>query len=149
VVGNGCGFCLNVFWWAGIKVKNNNRQDLCKGGWFLNDVFRAHHARYYACGICKEVLRRKQTKTLNMKKWFETHIGKSWRTTLIGYVVAAFVAIYPLLDADVDFDSKTSVKRYIIKLLIAGAVAMWGKYQADSAQVKHVDNKVETLKNDI
>jgi hypothetical protein len=103
-----------------LRLRITTDKTLCKGGRILNDVFRADNARYYACGFCKEVLRRKQTKTLNMKKLFETNIGKSWRTTLIGYVVAAFVAIYPLLDADVDFDSKTSVKRYIIKVIDRG-----------------------------
>jgi hypothetical protein len=83
-----------------------------------------------------------------MKHWLETHIGKSWRTTLIGYLAAAFTAIYPLLDQDVDWNSKSSVKRYIVKLFIAAGIALMGKYSADSSQVKHVDNKVEQLKNE-
>jgi hypothetical protein len=78
-----------------------------------------------------------------MKHWLETHIGKSWRTTLIGYVAAAFTAIYPLLDQDVDWNSKQSVKRYVFKLIIAAGIALMGKYSADSHQVKQVDKKVE------
>jgi hypothetical protein len=78
-----------------------------------------------------------------MKKWLENNIGKSWKTTLVGYVSAGFVAVYPLLDADVDWNSKTSVKRYFVKLLIAAGIALMGKFSADSAQVKQVDQKVD------
>jgi DMSO/TMAO reductase YedYZ heme-binding membrane subunit len=81
-------------------------------------------------------------------KWMETHLGKSWKTTLIGYVAAAFTAIYPLMDQDVDFSNRLSVKRYIIKLVIAIGIALMGKYSADSAQVKEVHNDVQRLKNE-
>lgn len=84
-----------------------------------------------------------------MKHWFETNIGKSWKTTLIGYASAAFIAVYPLLDQDVDWNSKVSVKRYVLKLIIAAGIAMMGKYSADSSQVKQVDNKVDQHLNGV
>lgn len=83
-----------------------------------------------------------------MKKWLETHIGKSWKTTLISYAMAVLIAVQPLLTETVDFDSRHEVFRYSLRIAFAVLVAIFGKIAADSTQVKHVDNKVEQLKNE-
>jgi hypothetical protein len=86
--------------------------------------------------------------TTGVKAWLVKHIGVSWKTTLIGYVTALILAIQPLLTEDIDFENKFQRNRYIFRIICAAAVAIFGKYAADSAQVKRVDDKVEEMKNE-
>lgn len=90
----------------------------------------------------------KNSKTNNMKKWLETNIGKSWKTTLISYFMAILLAVQPMLTETIDFNSRHEVARYAVRVIFAAAIALFGKIAADSSQVKHVDAKVEELKNE-
>lgn len=76
------------------------------------------------------------------------HLGQSWKTTLVGYILAALFAIQPLLTEEVDFTIKAQVLRYAWRLIVAVGIAILGKYAADSAQVKAVDKRVNDIKNE-
>jgi hypothetical protein len=83
-----------------------------------------------------------------MNKWMETHLGKSWKTTLVSYVMAVMLAVQPFLDQEVDFTNKHKTVLFIVKIVFAGSIALFGKIAADSAQVKEVHNDVQRLKNE-
>jgi hypothetical protein len=83
-----------------------------------------------------------------MNKWMETHLGKSWKTTLVSYVMAVMLAVQPFLDQEVDFTNKHKTVLFIVKIVFAGGIALFGKIAADSAQVKEVHNDVQKLKNE-
>jgi hypothetical protein len=83
-----------------------------------------------------------------MKKWLENNIGKSWKTTLTGYLMAALIAVQPFLTEVVDLSDKHQRNRYILRIIVAAGVAILGKQAADSHQVKQVDEKVDEHLNE-
>jgi hypothetical protein len=83
-----------------------------------------------------------------MKKWLETNIGISWKTTLTGYMMAALIAVQPFLTEVIDFADKHQRNRYILRIIVAAGVAILGKQAADSHQVKQVDQKVDEHLNE-
>lgn len=83
-----------------------------------------------------------------MKKWMETHIGKSWRTTIVSYLLAIGAVIQPIIESVVYAEDFKFTFAFAFRLFFAGGMAFFGKYAADSQQVKHVDSKVEALKNE-
>lgn len=75
-----------------------------------------------------------------MKKIPKQHLGQSWKTTVGGYALAIMLAVQPLLNVEVDFTKRHDVVKYVTRLLFAAGVAFFGKYAADSAQVKKMQN---------
>lgn len=72
-----------------------------------------------------------------------TLFGKSVKTTILGYVIAALVAIQPLLIDPINWDSRHDVARYVFRLAVAVLIAVFGKMAADSAQVKEVKKQTD------
>jgi hypothetical protein len=77
-------------------------------------------------------------------RFMERYVGKSWKTTITGYGIAVLVAIQPLVNEDVDFNNRNSVVKFIFRMLVAAGIAAFGKWAADSKQVKDVDAKVNS-----
>ena len=71
-----------------------------------------------------------------MKKFFIKRFGSSWKTKALSYVLAAMLAIQPLLSIEVDFSKKIDVIRYVTRLFFAAGVALMGKYVADTSEIK-------------
>jgi hypothetical protein len=71
-----------------------------------------------------------------MKNYLIRHFGESYKTTIISYGLAVMLALQPLLDEQVDLDNNYQLTKYIIRLLFATGVAAFGKYAADSSQIK-------------
>jgi hypothetical protein len=78
-----------------------------------------------------------------MKNILHKHLGQSWKTTLVSYLLAVMLALQPLLDAEVDLSKKYALFKYIIRLVFAAGVAFFGKYAADSSQVKQVQKQID------
>lgn len=78
-----------------------------------------------------------------MKRWLIKHIGVSWQTTLISYLMAILLAVQPFLTEHIDWNSRREVLRYMLRILFAACIAVFGKKAADSHQVKEVDKKVD------
>jgi hypothetical protein len=82
-----------------------------------------------------------------MTHWLEKHFGKSWKTSILSYLMAILVAVQPLLTESVDMTNKQERNRYLIRIVFAAFIALFGKIAADSSQVKKVDQKVEERTN--
>jgi hypothetical protein len=71
-----------------------------------------------------------------MKYLLTKHFGASYKTTIISYLLAVMLAVQPLLDEQVELNNRYQLTKYIIRLVFAAGVAAFGKYAADSSQVK-------------
>jgi hypothetical protein len=76
-----------------------------------------------------------------MKQYMKKHFGQSWKTTIVSYLLAAMLAVQPLLDASADLGNRQERMKYIFRLAFAAGVALLGKYAADSNQVKQINSK--------
>jgi hypothetical protein len=63
--------------------------------------------------------------------------GTSWKTSLMGYLTAIGVVIYPIVQQD-GFD----INKQWPNLLSAAAIAIWGRIQKDSNGVKASEAQV-------
>lgn len=72
-----------------------------------------------------------------------TILGHSVKTTTLGYIIAALLAIQPILTEPINWDSRHDLLKYAFRLVVAIAIAIFGRMAADSAQVKEVNKKVE------
>jgi hypothetical protein len=70
-------------------------------------------------------------------------LGSSNRTSIAGYILAAFIAIQPILMEDMNFNSRSDWFRYAVRLVGAALVAVMGRQSADSKQVKEVKADVK------
>lgn len=78
-----------------------------------------------------------------MKKFLQQHLGQSWKTTLVSYLLAVMLAMQPLLDVQVDLNNRYELVKYTLRLLFAAGVAFFGKYAADSSQVKKIEKQIK------
>ena len=74
----------------------------------------------------------------SMKQFFIKQFGTSWKTKLLGYIVAMMLAVQPLLNIEVDFSKRTDVFKYILRVFFAATIAVMGKYVGESSASRKV-----------
>lgn len=78
-----------------------------------------------------------------MKRWLEKHFGKSYKTTLVSYMLAIGAVLQPIIESTVYAEDFKFTYAFAFRLFFAAGMAFLGKWAADSSQVKEVDKKVD------
>lgn len=83
-----------------------------------------------------------------MKRWLENKFGKSYKTTLVSYALAIGAVLQPIIESTVYAEDFKFTFAFAFRLFFAAGMAAFGKWAADSSQVKEVDQKVDNHLNE-
>jgi hypothetical protein len=121
--------------------RTNYKQEIIVTEKAVSPVSTSINTETVPAGLFKFVLERaisfsdlQPHKTQRMKKNRNSDVSK---TGMAGYLLAIMIAVQPMLNSEVDYNSRPEVIRYVVRLMFAAAIAFFTKYAGNESSLKN------------